>query len=186
MSFGPVRPFGDWPAVQVAASDTRSSTFIPDGSVTDSDIVSVSPTKLRLIGAKVYRNAALSVSDITDTTVSWDTAVYNPQSMWLSTAPTKFTIPFDGIYSVTYYAEFVANATGFRKGQLAINGTATVTLSNNSVGGASPTQVLLSDTLKLSKDDYIEFIVRQNTGGALSVNTGEANNFGAIAYLGAI
>jgi hypothetical protein len=175
---------GEWPPLSPRPVDTRVTPNIPAGSVTNDQLADgISPLKLQGVGAKVYTSVVQATADSTAEFLSPDTASFDEGGFWDSTDPTKLTAPYDGIYQFSGYADFVADADGERSGRLYVNGAKIVTQNQASIGGGSPTQVLVSVPIKLTAGDYVEFEVFQSAGNALNVNAGEDDNFMALIFL---
>jgi hypothetical protein len=183
--FDPTRPYeGEWPAVNPVAQPPRVSVDIPAGSVSNDKLATgISPTKLQGIGAKVYNSAAQSTADAVAEFLTPDTASFDEGGFWDSADATKLTAPYNGVYQFSGYADFAADADGDRRGKLYVNGAVQVVQSMQSVGAASPTQVLVSVPLRLTAGDYVQFEVIQSAGNALDVNGGEDDNFIALIFL---
>lgn len=180
-----IAPFVEWGGANPESFDPKFSFSIADGSVTDVKLApGISPTKLKLIGAKVYNSAAQSILDSTTTTLTFDGSVFNQGGLWVS--GNTVTAPYAGIYAVTAYQEYAANATGIRRGSVLVNASGKMEqiLPNN--GAGSKAQVQLTTTLLLASGDAITMQARQTSGGALDVNGGSTNNFLSVVFLGAI
>jgi len=185
--FRPVREFGEWPVLEAQPFDTRSSTFIPDLSVDNSKIRNVSPTKLDLIGAKVYRTTTQSIDDATPTAISFDAEEFDAGDLWVSSAATKLTVPYEGIYSIVGYAEFAASAT-LTQARVYIysNGAAIVKQKFLPIGAAVTTEMPIPYVGRFSAGDYLELYVRQTDSGSAALDTvaGVTGNFLSAVFLG--
>lgn len=124
-------------------------------------------------GVQVTKSGTQSITTATNTAVSWDAAPVDESGFWSAGNPTRLTADVTGWYTFTASAEWAANATGRRLVFFRINGSTTL----NGVSFAAITDVgigtlqSLSMVRKLSAADYIEFIVRQDSGGSLNVTT---------------
>ena len=167
--------------------------WTPDGvTITDSQVGSGS-SSVTFQGARVYRTAAQSISDSTDTAVTFPTASssepYDTDTFHDGASNTsRMTIPEDGKYHIDAGVEWQSNATGVRAMWLAKNGAATEYAKdrelNPTAGAQAHTQ--LSTDLDLVAGDYLEVMVRQNSGGALNVNGADRNTYFNIHRLGGI
>jgi len=185
--FRPVRPFGEWPVLEAQPFDTRASTFIPDLSVDDPKIRNVSPTKIDLIGAKVYRTTTQAIPDTTATAVSFDAEEFDQGDLWLAGAPTKLTLPYSGVYSIVGYAEFEAAAnTNERRIYIYSNGASIIRQKYPIIGAAITVEMIATYVGRFAAGDYLELYVRQDSGGNLNVNAGSDDNFLSAVFLGSI
>lgn len=186
--FDKIRPFDDFPPVQVAAPDTRVATFVPDGSVTNEKLTGdISPLKLRGIGAKVYNSASQTITTALQTAITFDTEVYDTGTFWTSTSNTRLTMPYDGVYQIDAYVEWQTSPTGsFRRMLLRLNGGGNLITQNSFPLTGIATHNAVGITQRFTKGDYIEMMVTHDRGADLSVNSGEANNFVAINFLFAV
>ena len=187
--FKRVRPFDDFPPLEVAAGDTRTPTFVPDGSITDAQIAGgISPTKLRLIGTKVYNSATQAIGDSANTVLTFDTENFDTMAGWTSGASSKITVAQTGIYVIT--ANVCWDTTSFANSRyivrLPINGSLFEGDSRRGFTTAQSVRHTLSSVRKLTNGDYLEVNVNQNTGGNLNVLAGEADcSFDAV-FMGTI
>jgi hypothetical protein len=186
-TFRPVRPFKDWPSFEPKAFDPRDATFIPSSSISDEQVNRISPRKLRLVGIKVYNAAASnSIATGTDTTVTFDTASYAQGFNEPSGATfTTITVPFDGVYQLIADVEWAAGTMG-RSVWFYINSTKTEGDTRSSDADSIAMRASLTTARVLIAGDTLALRVWQNSGGNLSVNTGESNCALAANYLGAI
>lgn len=126
---------------------------------------------------KLHRAATISMTDSTDTLISWDDEMDDPGGMHAGVTA-AITIPTGaaGYYDLSLSAMFAANATGRRtlvinKNSAAIpvvNGieltrNANATASSTSIGGFWP-------SIPLVAGDVLRAWVWQNSGGALNLN----------------
>lgn len=182
--FDPLRPYeGEWPALNPLAQPPRVSFDVPNGSVTNDKLANgISPLKFQGIGAKVYNSATQETADGVAEFLAPNTSSFDEGGFWDSTDATKLTAPYNGVYDFAGYADFVADADGFRRGSLYVNGTKQVTMNVLSVGAGSPTQVLVSVPIKLTAGDYVQYEVYQSAGNVLNVNAGEDDNFISLIF----
>lgn len=129
-------------------------------------------------GASVYRTgAALSVSSGTDTFVSYTTENYDVGDLWNISDPTRLTAPSTGYYRISGVVEWSGNTTGYRMGNLYVNGVYKLVLfaEQPSVsGGFSVTS--FSVALSLTAADYVELSLWQNSGSTLTMISGATEN----------
>lgn len=70
---------------------------------------------LTRMGCTLRRNAAQTLNDAVDTTVSWDTETEDTHSLWAIGTPTVITIPQTGLWAITFQVQRAAavNAKSF-------------------------------------------------------------------------
>lgn len=184
--WGPVRPAIDqWPVFQPTPFDPRTSTYIPDQSVFDSHIVSISPRKVMNVGIKVYRSTDLTVADITTGNITYDSVVFRNSFSDPGTSFTTVTIPYGGIYLLQAAIEWDANGTGNRIAWFDVNGT-DVEADTRLGTATNPTRITLTSIQQLAEGDTVGVDVRQNSTGNLDINGGATTNSLSIIYMGAI
>lgn len=121
----------------------------------------------------VKRASAQSISNTTWTAVSWDTELWDTDSMWSSTPnPTRLTIGTTGLYCVNANVTFTNTASGIgRIVGIRTNGTTVNAVQYQyqlGVGFLAVNHV--QAILDLTATDYLEVIVYQDSGGALNLN----------------
>lgn len=129
-----------------------------------------------MVGAHVYHNAAQSLADNTDTALAFnserldsdafhDTVTNNP----------RLTVPTGkgGNYMIGAVVQFASNATGFRSIFLRKNGTTGLAFTRTPAVSGVVTVIALSTPgpVALAAGDYVEVLVKQNSGGALNADT---------------
>lgn len=119
--------------------------------------------------AAYYRNAAQSISNSTETTVAFDTAIATDSGV--SNASGVFTINTTGIYTITATVAYAANATGFRFVYFKLN-TSPIYYNEMMTTATSATNnvcVMTMFTGLLTAGDTIKVITAQLSGGALNL-----------------
>ena len=139
------------------------------------------------LAPRAYRDADQTIGDGADTAVSFAGVVSDAWTCWAAGSPTRLTAPLTGRYQATGFVKFAANGTGFRQGWIAKGGS-TVYGRTAAIAAASgsPTQFAVSTpAFDMTKGDYVELYVRQNSGGNLAL-TRDANLTPALSlvYLG--
>lgn len=84
---------------------------------------------------------------------------------------TRFVIPSggDGTYQLNGYVSFSANATGHRQIWVRANGSSSYArVRIASLGSADPTGIGTSVALSLTATEYVELMIRQNSGSGIS------------------
>jgi len=133
-------------------------------------------------------NTSVSISNATNTKVAMNTETFDTDGFHdNSTNNTRITIPSGkaGKYLINGSTFFAGNATGERTAYIFKNNAevkATFTVPNASAN----CNVFVTAVLDLAVADYVEFVIRQNSGGALNSQweTGQYGWFDAT-YLGA-
>jgi len=158
----------------IADRRTQISVTIPDNSITQAKIVdaNVSSEKLDLtIGARAYRNAAVSYSaeaDIVFDVENWDLGSD------FSTSTGRFTAPVTGYYDVTCQVRIT---------DLGDTNTANLRLYGNSVQVSLATVVGASagGDPSLSATDTIYLTATQEIKATMNISTSKALNVGSTA-----
>jgi len=120
--------------------------------------------------------AVQELANTVATAIVWDYENCDPDNLHSnSTANTKIIIATAGIYYISSYLLFAADADGTRILDIYINGATYA--QNFAPGSASGTVVHVSTVRPLAATDYVEVYGTQNAGGAL--NVGGANSYKA-------
>jgi len=129
------------------------------------------------VAVRLSLGAAVLVGSGSWVPVMWDTADSNEAGMWAAGAPTLITCLVDGLYQITFNANFAANAVGYRAAGIQLNGGLPIlaTAKEFSPSGAVTAGVSLGLVVCLAVGDTIEGIVFQNTGGGLNLGAVESN-----------
>lgn len=155
-----------------------------------SDLLALGATAAagRCIGPRAYRTTNLSVNNTTDTAVTWEAVDADGYSTWSSgTNPTRLTIKVPGRYIVVASMRWASNGTGFRTGEIKVNGGTVIGRHAQAFAAAgSPTQyTITSMPWTAAVNDYVELIAWQNSGAALNLDYQNAySNALALEYLG--
>lgn len=136
------------------------------------------------LAVKVFRTSNQSISSSgANSVVTWQSSVWNIGSMWSSsTNPTRFTVPTTGIYQLAANIPWTNNGTGRRRLAWRPNGgSITYDMQHQESTGVDTCNG--SDLISLNAGDYVEIIVSQDSGGALSVLGGTEQNASASLRL---
>jgi hypothetical protein len=119
---------------------------------------------------RVYRSGALSVSNSTSTRVSFDSELFDTDTMHSTTVNAgRITITTAGSYLLVANLDWAPNATGSRQGYFIVNNAVVIpglAHAANQEPGYSTYQSPAFGPYALSAGDYVELEVRQNSGGA--------------------
>lgn len=139
------------------------------------------------VGARVYRSAAQSIPNATDTAVSFDAETRDTNNIHdNATNPSRLTVPAGkgGTWRIKAQIRFVPNGTGQRYCIIKKNG-ATDLASKYEAGTAGiETFVDVSDEAVLVAGDYIEIFTYQNSGAALNLEGGTVVSFATFSLVG--
>ena len=127
-----------------------------------------------LLGEPLFvarQNTAQSIANslVPFTPLTWDYTVvdtFNGHST--VTNPTRYTVPFAGVWLFYGHAAFTSNATGRRLSQIWQNGTSQVQTEVNPVATPGVTDVWNWWVGPASPGDFFEFAVYQSSGAALN------------------
>jgi hypothetical protein len=137
---------------------------------------------------RVYNNAAISVNNTTNTTLTFNTERWDTDTMHNTVTNTsRLTATTAGLYHIYANISWASNATGYRVMTIVLNGATTIAnVDQRAVDGAITTHVV-STEYSLAATDYVEVVVYQNSGGALNVAAGAnySPEFG-MTYLGTV
>lgn len=133
---------------------------------------------------RVYNDADISISNNTNTILTFNTERWDNDSIHDTTTNTsRLTCKTAGIYHIYGNIRWGANQTGYRI--IAINVNTTRVAAERKRDTATHTYQSISTDYVLAVDDYVELEVYQDSGGALTV-VSEGNfspEFG-MTYLG--
>lgn len=133
--------------------------------------------------ARAHNNANQSIPNNTETAVAYQVSDFNTDSMWSSSANTRFTAQVAGKYLVTAAVVWDTQTTSTGR-QLFIRKNGSTDLSSSFVAVSGYLNQTITDIVQLSASDYIEITALQFSGAALNVNVGGTQTFGAIVYVG--
>ena len=139
------------------------------------------------VGCSLYKSANASITNATDTTVTFNTESYDTDGFHdTATNAERITIPAGkgGKYLITAKTTYASNTTGIRGIYLYKNAAVFLTY-NVQPAFTGECNTILSYVVNLVATDYVYFQTYQTSGGALNLNGGlEMTTFQA-SYLGA-
>lgn len=126
---------------------------------------------------RVMHNAAQSIANATDTTLAFNTEIFDQAGNAADTMHdnvtnnSRLTARYAGIYEIKLNIEWAGNATGERYISFRINGSTIIAAERRSPVSTPATVHVLSTLWSMAVNDYVEARVFQNSGGALNVNS---------------
>lgn len=120
---------------------------------------------------RVFRSANQSIATATLTALAFDQTRYDTDNVHDTvTNNSRFTCKTAGKYAITGNVSFAANATGFRRALIRLNGTTNIAAANQlSVTASLEAYLNVRCDYDLAVNDYVELVVEQTSGGALNV-----------------
>lgn len=130
-------------------------------------------------GTRVVRSSNQSISDNTETAVSWSSETFDYGGWWSS--GTNIVVPAGAIPSgytsiaciLQARAKFASNGTGNRKISALVNGSSQGGVVVSAISGET-TDVAIFTVALVAAADIITFEVRQTSGGNLNVTEAAA------------
>lgn len=165
--------------IGASANDTPAITSVgTNGDVLVADSATATGLKWGNAISKglVLSNTAVqAVSNVTDTTLSWDEEFWDTNGFHSTTVnPSRVTIPtgLGGKYLVNGCLTYSASAVGVRYVSVRVNGGSSFYFATGTNAGATfDAQASFSFVLQLTAGDYFEMSTFQNSGGSLNVTT---------------
>lgn len=120
---------------------------------------------------RAYSTVAISIANNTLTALTFNTELYDTDTMWSSGAPTRVTFTTAGVYLVTMVVAWDNNIVGDRFGQIRKNGTDVLARESKDTGDRSDLIVPHNITIEeqFAAADYVEVMVQQTSGAALLI-----------------
>lgn len=120
-------------------------------------------------GAIALRAVAQSIaSGGGGTLISFDSEEFDNSAMFSPTS-TSITIQNDGVYAVTCYVEWAANATGYRGVDIYVNGVVSSGITTAIGTAAATTRMTATNQFLLTVGDVLTFNCIQNSGSSLNI-----------------
>lgn len=123
---------------------------------------------------RVYRSTSQSIANTTFTAISLDAERFDNASLHstsVNTSRVTFTEP--GLYLLSGYIEWTANATGLRHLGIALSATTWLACQEHSAGSTISCGLSLSTVYKFAAAEWISLMVYQSSGGALNCTVAE-------------
>lgn len=114
--------------------------------------------------------ANFSLPNNTQTALPFDGVTVDDDGKWDSLNPTRLTAKEDGYHLIQGNIGFSSNATGIRQVAVRLNGSTNILFNNkNTVGVGFTTMVPVCVIYPLVIGDYIELMLLQNSGAAMTL-----------------
>lgn len=136
--------------------------------------------------ARVYNSANISIPNNAATALTFNSERWDTDGIHSTTTNTgRLTCVTAGIYSIFGHIRFAANATGIRSVFIRLNGTTIIGSQLNHQSSAAIAELSIVTHYVLAVGNYVELMVYQNSGGALSVDAvGNSSPEFGMTYLG--
>lgn len=119
---------------------------------------------------QAYNSAAISIPNNDGTVVTLDSERYDTDTMHsLATNTSRLTFNTSGIYIVTFLCAFTGNATGDRQALLRVNGSEFIAGHEKKAPTSFDCAMQVTAVEFFCEDDYVEAVVKQDSGGALNL-----------------
>jgi hypothetical protein len=128
------------------------------------------------ISVRAYNDATISIANDVNTTMTFNTESYDTDTIHSTVTNTgRLTATTAGKYLIGCNVDFNGNATGGRLLFIRLNGTANAYIGGISAAGRVLVNVVgqsmaVTAHYSLAAGEYVECIVRQDSGGALNTN----------------
>ena len=147
------------------------------------------PATSSFVGASAYRNASQTISNATETALTFNSENYDTNAFHDDvTNTTRMTVPAGkaGKYLITANTTFTNNSTGQRIVYVYVN-TTMVHTSGPAIGGSASIDLGLTTSYvaNLAVADYVELKAYQNSGGSLAIFGNTDRSSFQVSYLGA-
>lgn len=180
--------------VITSATDSASPTsgaVVVAGGVGIFKYLNVGSSMFRTVAVVSYfKNTVQNINDSTNTLIEWDSSAYNNQGTGINfysgsgatqssfTNTTSRTV----VFLVSYAVGYASNANSKRAVWILKNGTTVYGREDmKSLTGAPTTLTGCSQIIMNNTTDYIQIITFQNTGGTVSLTSGNAVNGTTVA-----
>lgn len=156
-------PVADGAVMMKALAEQVEATLTALGGITPDPYATPTPA------AAVYRPTSQSIASGSSTLVSWTTDYDSTPPALAQTSTVGLTCRQSGVYHISAFWPWAANATNRRACLLLLNGT----VAGNAVVGSAFTASAwdnchsLSHVLRLTSGDILRLLVTQDSGSAL-------------------
>ena len=175
--------FGGFPTVLLTGNFFSSAQLLPATGAFQA-WGNVGVDKLEYMWASpmvdVTQSVGQSIASGSPVALSFDTPNINNRSLWTAGSPTQLRAPIPGLYLAIGHVAFGSFVVG-QTTQFLIYKNGTYAGYNNG-GFDADTRCNVIGLLNLAQNDYIEFRVSQNSGGAETTATNSTR--GQLLYIG--
>lgn len=168
-----------------ATDDGPSGRLYRDTGAAWQEIVERQAAIGTFIGAKVWKVAGQTISDITHTVLSFDSETFDSGGFHDNvTNNNRLTVPANqgGLYVAAAGIRFANNALGYRRLRMRKNGGGAFVSTLVPSVTAEVTELSVATILQLSAGDYVESVCYQNSGGNLEAAGGDDGVTWMICY----
>lgn len=121
---------------------------------------------------EITHSSSQAIVTATDTVLAFDTETEDNDAMHDNvTNNSRITIKTAGRYQIILLLTFASNATGFRIGNIRLNGTTVIGSNVVPAVNGNATRVVVTRSRRFAVNDYIEALAHQTSGGNLNVNS---------------
>lgn len=146
------------------------ATFTSDGTTATLDVPGGGGGAF--VGCRVYLNSATqAIANNTNVAVAFDGENIDSDGFHdNATNNSRITIPtgMGGIYSLEAHVQWDINATGVRQAFWRLNGTTPISFAAGPPTNGAATVTASFTLWELAADDYVEFLIKQTSGGSLN------------------
>lgn len=130
---------------------------------------------------RCYQGTGTSLVNNSATVVNFDSETYDTDSMHSTTTNTnRLTAATPGLYTIRGRVGLADNAVGDRFIAIRKNGTEFARSEGAHLAGSGNIWAMeVSDEIYLAAGDYVDMVVYQNTGAAVTTSTGTYTSFSA-------
>ena len=120
---------------------------------------------------RIYHDAAQEITSGTWTTLTFNSERFDTDDMHSVLANTnRIYAQRDGIYLAYFHGAFAANAVGLRAVTIRHNSSTSIASLSTTAHGTTTSRLSAATVYQMSAGDWFDFIVYQNSGGALNLN----------------
>jgi len=172
-------------AIDASLVDLKGGTtgqVLAKATNTDMDFTWTTPSSGSTFVGCSLENAAISISNNTDTIATFSGELYDTDSMHSTSSNTsRITIPTGkgGYYEIRWSAIWASSTSGNRRIRLLKNGSSFEFGPIQTVAGVGLTMIANSSVVSTVAGDYWELQVFQDSGGALNIGQGGSLMFQA-------
>lgn len=147
-----------------------NGTWIAAGGIASN---AVTGAKLgQVIGCRLTKSSTQSISDNTETNVTWDTETWDTDSMHSTSSNTeRITATTAGIYLITAYLNWASSGSGSRFVTISKSGVGTIARQNVGSTASGAGECNASVAINLAVGDYVTISCYQNSGGSLNLSS---------------